>query len=226
MSYAVSTRTLALYQSQLSILAAMIIVFATFGVNMNIFSKRPWQEMLSAAWLLILILDVIWLVFFSFEHGPVSTKSEADLERGIVNPSSVELEPQTNSEKHPNEGRGLPDSHSQRDTNTHPYTNHPQRPSTWIDSPIGPTTSGEISAILDTSTLHPSSLQAPVDNHAGIPNPRFPFNGGSDRDTPRNSLNAPTTQTASSSVRPTDFTIRVEALYSCTFAFYPSLYSS
>jgi len=60
------------YGTQISIFAALAAAFAVLGVDQNIYSPRAAQKATGAGWLIVAIIDVIWILFFtSPPHSPI-----------------------------------------------------------------------------------------------------------------------------------------------------------
>lgn len=53
------------YGTQISIFAAIATVFAVLGVDQNIYSSRSAQQATGAGWLLVAIVDLLWIFFFT-----------------------------------------------------------------------------------------------------------------------------------------------------------------
>ncbi|KIJ54312.1 hypothetical protein M422DRAFT_25236 [Sphaerobolus stellatus SS14] len=61
--------SVALHRFQLSIFGAVSLVFAVIGVNQGIFTDDGALEAMSAGWLLLAIVDIIWLIYFTSEEN-------------------------------------------------------------------------------------------------------------------------------------------------------------
>ncbi|KAF8965961.1 hypothetical protein BDZ97DRAFT_1917958 [Flammula alnicola] len=53
------------YGTQISVFAALATVFAVLGVDQNIYSSRGAQQATGAGWLLVAIVDLLWIFFFT-----------------------------------------------------------------------------------------------------------------------------------------------------------------
>lgn len=74
------------YAMQVSILAALATGFAVLGVDRNIYSNAPAQQATGAGWLIIAIVDLVWIIYFTSPphshfvrlansaRGPISTR--------------------------------------------------------------------------------------------------------------------------------------------------------
>ncbi|KAL1410153.1 Transmembrane osmosensor [Vanrija albida] len=61
---------IATYRLQISVFAAISLVFAVIGVNQHIYSKGEGAALATAAgWLILAIVDILWLLLFTSEEG-------------------------------------------------------------------------------------------------------------------------------------------------------------
>ncbi|KAJ6544676.1 hypothetical protein DFH09DRAFT_1321876 [Mycena vulgaris] len=61
--------SVAAFRLQLSFFATMAAVFAVFGVDMSIFTNEPSRAAMGAGWLVLAIVDILWILCFSAEPG-------------------------------------------------------------------------------------------------------------------------------------------------------------
>ncbi|KAH0585797.1 hypothetical protein H2248_007089 [Termitomyces sp. 'cryptogamus'] len=72
LAYALRSTTPQSYHPTLTPFSTLIVVFAVLGVNTNIFTPQiNAQKALSASWLVLAIVNLLWLVYFTTDH-PVS----------------------------------------------------------------------------------------------------------------------------------------------------------
>lgn len=69
--YTLATDSVARNQVQLVGLVCVSLVFGVLGVNSGIFAATSFQQAIGAGWLLISIVDVLWLMYFSSESDAV-----------------------------------------------------------------------------------------------------------------------------------------------------------
>ncbi|KAK4047572.1 Transmembrane osmosensor [Microbotryomycetes sp. JL201] len=53
---------------QISVFLAITVVFAVFGVNSGIFADSSYQLAIGAGWILLAMVDILWLLYFSAEE--------------------------------------------------------------------------------------------------------------------------------------------------------------
>ncbi|ORY82420.1 hypothetical protein BCR35DRAFT_303843 [Leucosporidium creatinivorum] len=75
---------------QVSIFLAITVVFAVLGVNTGIFSDTTYQLAIGAGWLLLAIVDILWLLYFTSEEDAIAfrifnTGSRGGFSQGVVN---------------------------------------------------------------------------------------------------------------------------------------------
>ncbi|GAA5953229.1 hypothetical protein JCM21900_004458 [Sporobolomyces salmonicolor] len=66
---ALATDSVATSRFQLSIFLAVALVMAVIGVNSGIFTDTSYQLAMGAGWLLLAIVDILWLLYFTSEPG-------------------------------------------------------------------------------------------------------------------------------------------------------------
>lgn len=66
------------YGTQISIFAALATAFAVLGVDQNIYSHAPAQQATAAGWLILAIVDLTWIIFFtSPPHSPIFSVADS-----------------------------------------------------------------------------------------------------------------------------------------------------
>ncbi|KDE05572.1 hypothetical protein MVLG_04067 [Microbotryum lychnidis-dioicae p1A1 Lamole] len=58
-------------RGQLSTFLAIAIVFGVFGTNLGIFTATSFQRAIGAGWILLTMINIVWLLYFSAEEGSV-----------------------------------------------------------------------------------------------------------------------------------------------------------
>lgn len=66
--YTLATDTIGTHRFQLSVFLAINVVFAVLGVNSGIFLSTSFQRAIGVGWLLLTIVDIIWLLYFTSEE--------------------------------------------------------------------------------------------------------------------------------------------------------------
>lgn len=66
--YTLASDSVAMNRLQISVFGAVAIVFAVQGVNQGIFSGAPALDAMSAGWLILAIVDIVWVLYFTAEE--------------------------------------------------------------------------------------------------------------------------------------------------------------
>ncbi|KZO96332.1 hypothetical protein CALVIDRAFT_545500 [Calocera viscosa TUFC12733] len=66
--HTLATDTIGTHRLQISVFGAIAIVFAVMGVNMGIFGPFRAQEAFGAGWLILAIVDILWVLYFTAEE--------------------------------------------------------------------------------------------------------------------------------------------------------------
>ncbi|KAJ7577247.1 hypothetical protein C8J56DRAFT_971393 [Mycena floridula] len=60
-------RSIASYRSQIALFSAMAAVLAIIGLDRHIFSKDMTRYMMAMGWVVVAIIDIVWMLYFSSE---------------------------------------------------------------------------------------------------------------------------------------------------------------
>lgn len=66
--HTIATDSIAMHRFQIAVFGAIAIVFAVIGVNQGIFMERPALEAMSAGWLILAVVDILWVLYFTSEE--------------------------------------------------------------------------------------------------------------------------------------------------------------
>jgi len=66
--HTLATDSIAMHRFQISIFGAIAIVFAVFGVNSGIFSNEGSLNAMSAGWLVLAVVNILWVLYFTSEE--------------------------------------------------------------------------------------------------------------------------------------------------------------
>jgi len=66
--HTLATDSIAMHRFQISIFGAVAIVFAVIGVNEGIFANEPALNAMSAGWLVLAVVDILWVLYFTSEE--------------------------------------------------------------------------------------------------------------------------------------------------------------
>lgn len=77
-----------MHRFQISTFGAIAIVFAVFGVNQGIFSGDTALDAMSAGWLILAIVDILWVLYFTSEEDSLSLHIFNSMGTGGLTPPS------------------------------------------------------------------------------------------------------------------------------------------
>ncbi|KDQ63140.1 hypothetical protein JAAARDRAFT_147136 [Jaapia argillacea MUCL 33604] len=80
--------SIAMHRFQISTFGAIAIVFAVFGVNQGIFSGIASLDAMSAGWLILAIVDILWVLYFTSEEDSLALHIFNSLGTGGLTPPS------------------------------------------------------------------------------------------------------------------------------------------
>jgi len=66
--YTLASNSIGMYRFQISVFGAIAIVFAVIGVNQGIFSGVASLDAMAAGWLILAIVDILWVLYFTSEE--------------------------------------------------------------------------------------------------------------------------------------------------------------
>lgn len=70
--HTLASDSIAMNRFQISVFGAIAIVFAVEGVNEGIFSGSAALDAMAAGWLLLAIVDILWVIYFTSEEDSLS----------------------------------------------------------------------------------------------------------------------------------------------------------
>ncbi|KAF7965042.1 hypothetical protein HWV62_843 [Athelia sp. TMB] len=70
--YTLASDSIAMHRLQISVFGAVAIVFAVLGVNQTIFSGRGALDAVAAGWLILAIVDILWVLYFTSEDDSLA----------------------------------------------------------------------------------------------------------------------------------------------------------
>lgn len=77
-----------MHRFQVSTFGAIAIVFAVIGVQQNIFNGVPAQDALAAGWLILAIVDILWVLYFTSEEDSLTLHVFNSMGTGGLTPPS------------------------------------------------------------------------------------------------------------------------------------------
>ncbi|KAJ7292738.1 hypothetical protein C8J57DRAFT_1703636 [Mycena rebaudengoi] len=70
--YTLATDSIAMHRFQISVFGAIAIVFAVMGVNQGIFTGIGSLDAMAAGWLIIAMVDILWVLYFTSEEDSLT----------------------------------------------------------------------------------------------------------------------------------------------------------
>ncbi|KAJ7455924.1 hypothetical protein B0H11DRAFT_1965528 [Mycena galericulata] len=70
--YTLATDSIAMHRFQISTFGAIAIVFAVTGVQSGIFTGVPSLDAMSAGWLILAMVDILWVLYFTSEEDSLT----------------------------------------------------------------------------------------------------------------------------------------------------------
>jgi len=89
-----------MHRFQISIFGSIAIVFAVMGVNQGIFSRAPALNAMSAGWLILAMVDILWVLYFTSEEDSLSLHIFNSMGTGGLTPPSRRRRTRTQTSVH------------------------------------------------------------------------------------------------------------------------------
>lgn len=86
--HTLATDSIAMHRFQISTFGAVAIVFAVISVNYSIFSGRAALDAMAAGWLILAIVDILWVLYFTSEEDSLALHLFNSLGTGGLTPPS------------------------------------------------------------------------------------------------------------------------------------------
>ncbi|KAF7324768.1 Osmosensor protein [Mycena kentingensis (nom. inval.)] len=104
--YTLATDSIAMHRFQISTFGAVAIVFAVGGVDRGIFSGVPSLSAMAAGWLILSMVDIVWVLYFTSEEDSLVLHIFNLLGTGGLTPPSRRRRTRTASSAHDMGGNG------------------------------------------------------------------------------------------------------------------------
>ncbi|KAJ7490746.1 hypothetical protein FB451DRAFT_1389512 [Mycena latifolia] len=78
--FVLASEDLTSFRLQLAFFATMASVFAVIGVDMSLFTGEPSREAMAAGWLVLAVVDILWVLYFSAEPGTLLARLVESME--------------------------------------------------------------------------------------------------------------------------------------------------
>jgi len=86
--HTLASDAIAMHRFQISVFGAIAIVFAVIGVNQGIFTSEASLDAMSAGWLLLAIVDILWTLYFTSEEDSLQLHVFNSMGTGGLSPPS------------------------------------------------------------------------------------------------------------------------------------------
>ncbi|KAG6330768.1 hypothetical protein ID866_8324 [Astraeus odoratus] len=86
--HTLASDSIAMHRLQISVFGAIAIVFAVIAVNDSIFSGRAPLDAMAAGWLILAVVDILWVIYFSSEEDSLAWHLLNSLGTGGLTPPS------------------------------------------------------------------------------------------------------------------------------------------
>ncbi|KAJ7664942.1 hypothetical protein B0H17DRAFT_1211092 [Mycena rosella] len=104
--YTLATDSIAMHRFQISTFGAIAIVFAVFGVQQGVFAGLASLDAMGAGWLILAIVDILWVLYFTSEEDSLSLHIFNMLGTGGLTPPSRRRRTRAQSSVHDIAGNG------------------------------------------------------------------------------------------------------------------------
>jgi SHO1 osmosensor len=86
--YTLASDSIAMHRFQISTFGAVAIVFAVTGVDIGIFANAPAPNAMAAGWLILAMVDILWVLYFTSEEDSLALHIFNSLGTGGLTPPS------------------------------------------------------------------------------------------------------------------------------------------
>ncbi|KAJ7069039.1 hypothetical protein B0H15DRAFT_871252 [Mycena belliarum] len=104
--YTLATDSIAMHRFQISVFGAIAIVFAVTGVQQGVFAGRAALDAMGAGWLILAIVDIVWVLYFTSEEDSLTLHIFNLLGTGGLTPPSRRRRTRTQTSVHDMTGNG------------------------------------------------------------------------------------------------------------------------
>ncbi|KAF8808008.1 hypothetical protein BYT27DRAFT_7233440 [Phlegmacium glaucopus] len=109
--YTLATDSIAMHRFQISVFGVAALVFAVDGVTQNLFVPVPSRSALGVGWLLLAMVDILWVLYFTSEEDSLALHIFNMLGNGGLSSPSRRRRTRTPSHNMPS-GNGYPTNYS------------------------------------------------------------------------------------------------------------------
>ncbi|KAA1467805.1 hypothetical protein DENSPDRAFT_877607 [Dentipellis sp. KUC8613] len=95
--YTLASDSIAMHRLQISVFGSVAIVFAVFGVDKGIFTGQPSKGAMAAGWLILAVVNIFWVLYFTSEEDSLMLHIFNSLGTGGLTPPSRRRRTRTQS---------------------------------------------------------------------------------------------------------------------------------
>ncbi|KAF5385300.1 hypothetical protein D9615_001178 [Tricholomella constricta] len=110
--YTLASDSIAMHRFQISVFGAISIVFAVIGVNQGIFSRIGSLDAMAAGWLILAIVDILWVLYFTSEEDSLALHIFNSMGTGGLTPPSRRRRTRTQNSMHMASGNGYANNYA------------------------------------------------------------------------------------------------------------------
>ncbi|KAI0053409.1 hypothetical protein FA95DRAFT_1601053 [Auriscalpium vulgare] len=162
--YTLASDSIAMHRFQISTFGAIAIVFAVQGVNQSIYAHKPSQGALAAGWLILAVVDILWVLYFTSEEDSLAFHIFNSLGTGGLTPPSRRRRTRGTSVHNMGSGNGYGGGGTYAPAGGIGPGTYDTKLNASFNSPSGPVRSQNNSfhaASLDTSTPAKNTINMP-----------------------------------------------------------------
>ncbi|KAG5639559.1 hypothetical protein H0H81_012230 [Sphagnurus paluster] len=104
--YTLASDSISMHRFQISVFGAIAIVFSVLGVNQGIFSDASALDAMGAGWLILAIVNILWVLYFTSEEDSLALHIFNSMGTGGLTPPSRRRRTRTQNSIHMNAGNG------------------------------------------------------------------------------------------------------------------------
>ncbi|KAH9178528.1 hypothetical protein EDB89DRAFT_2111504 [Lactarius sanguifluus] len=168
--YTLASDSIAMHRLQIITFGSVSIVFAVIGVNETIFTHSASLDAVAAGWLILAMVDILWVLYFTSEEDSLSLYLFNSLGTGGLSPPSRRRRTRTAS-IHNTASYGGGGGYSCRGDRirrfapgigSNPLDNAPPQSQRSANSVVGPVSPGPAQSALGADTSVPQGINSPL----------------------------------------------------------------
>ncbi|KAH9962717.1 hypothetical protein BGW80DRAFT_1354088 [Lactifluus volemus] len=159
--YTLASDSIAMHRFQIVTFGSVAIVFAVSGVNESIFSSVGSLDAIAAGWLILAIVDILWVLYFTSEEDSLTLYLFNSLGTGGLTPPSRRRRTRTTSMHDPT-GYGGGGGYSAAGVGPIGVPPPQSQSQKSANSVVGPTSPGSVPSAHVADTSGPQGVNSPL----------------------------------------------------------------